>query len=155
MHPKRFHKTKSRHHMAKNEKSIYKKDIETHEKNTFIHVLQHRTQYWREMILPITKTSNTVAKNFLYFKSKGLVIFHFSTRPIIEAPGLSTHEIEAFSCRLSKAEFQPVWAQAAQTGLSSVNWPGQNKLSIPDLKWKWKFLATVFGVYVIVNIISL
>jgi hypothetical protein len=48
-----------------------------------------------------------------------------------------------------------VGAQATQAGLSSANWPGQNKLGIPDLNWKWKFLATVFGVYVIGNIISL
>ena len=36
-------------------------------------------------------------------------------------------------------------------GLSSVNWPGQNKLGIQDLNWKWKFLATVIGVYVIAH----
>ena len=58
MHPKRFYKTKSRHHVEKNksckiktsiyEKKIYTcstKHIETHEKSTFLHELQHRTQY--------------------------------------------------------------------------------------------------------------
>jgi hypothetical protein len=79
------------------------------------------------MILPFT-----VAKNFHYFKSKGWVIIFLpdqSERP----PGLSTNEIKAVSCRLSKAEFQLVGAQATQAGLSSANWPGQNKLGIPDL----------------------
>ena len=64
--------------------------------------------------------SNTVAKNFHYFKSKGWAI----TSPADQSerpPGLSSNEIEAVSQRLSKAEFQPVRAQATQTGLSSVN----------------------------------
>ena len=72
------------------------------------------------MIIPIAKMSNTVAKNFHYFKSKCWMITFMpdqSERP----PGLSTNEIEAVSRRLSKAEFQPAQAQATQAGLSSVN----------------------------------
>ena len=88
------------------------------------------------------------------FKLKGWVIT-FPPDQSERPPGLSTNGIEAVSRRLSKAEFQPARAQATQAGLSSVNWPGQNKLGIPDLNWKWKFLATVFGVYAIGNIISL
>ena len=64
--------------------------------------------------------SNTVAKNFHYFKSKGWLIT-FPPDQSERTPGLSTNEIEAVSQRLSKAEFQPAQAQATQAGLSSVN----------------------------------
>ena len=72
------------------------------------------------MILPTKTTSNTVANNFQYFKSKGWVIT-FPPDQSERPPGLSTYEIEAVSQRLSKAEFQPVQVQAVQAGLSSVN----------------------------------
>ena len=100
------------------------------------------------MIVWITLTSNTVAKNFHYFKLKGYVII-FPPDQSERPPGMWTNEIEAVSWRLSKAEFQPAQAQAAQARLSSVNWPGQNKLGIIDLNWNRKFLATVFGDLVI------
>ena len=57
MHPKRFYKTKSRHHVEKikavklkrvfmkNKYTCSTKHIETYEKSTFLHELQHRTQY--------------------------------------------------------------------------------------------------------------
>ena len=63
--------------------------------------------------------SNTVAKNFHYFKLKDWVI----TFPPDQSERLSTNEIEAVSHRLNKAEFQQARAQAeaTQAGLSSVN----------------------------------
>ena len=81
------------------------------------------------MILPITSTLNTVAKNFHYFKSKGCVIV-FPADQSERPPGLSTNEIEAVSQRLIRAEFQPAQAQATwqarknlafQIGIESEN----------------------------------
>ena len=72
-----------------------------------------------------------------------------------DCPPIKLKLLAEDSVALSKIKFQPAQFQATQTELTSVNWPGQNKLCIPDLNWKWKFLATVFGVYAIGNIISL
>ena len=74
--------------------------------------------------------SNTVAKNFHYFKSKGWVIT-FPPDQSERPPRLLTNEIEAVSQRLSKAEFQPVQLKLPRKDLAQLT--DQAKLGIPGL----------------------
>ena len=64
-------------------------------------------------------------------------------------PGLSTNEIKAVSHRLSEHKLKLSMQDLAQ--LTDQTWTNL----VFDLNWKWKFLATVLGIYVIGNLTSI